>query len=67
MLEEFSPKQALIDKWYDIVTFHEQLHGSDIYLLSKLHKNVYSYYSNYKNDVLLILSSLTYFPTWNLG
>lgn len=54
---------------YDIVTFHEQLHGSDIYLLPELHKSVYSYYLNYKNDVFLDFSplhTLTYFPTWKL-
>lgn len=28
---------------YDIFTFYEQLHGSDIYLMPELHKSVYSY------------------------
>lgn len=54
---------------YDIVTFYEQLHGSDIYLLPELHESVYSYYLNYKNDVFLDFSplhTLTYFLTWKL-
>lgn len=54
---------------YDTVTFSEQPHGSDIYLLSELDESVYLYYSNYKNDFFLFfpLHISIHFHTWKQG